>query len=555
MKYLLYLGAFFLAIAWLLPNHYVPWLASHSEFTAFISAFFVVYAVLFNYKKIQIPSQFLWFIPLALIPLIQWVFGLVFFFGDAFMASAYIFSFFVMLIVGFNIGRDHEVIEQVFLGLSLVILTAGIISIYIALKQWLLLTDGSIWIAELPAGSRPFANFGQPNTLATFLLMGVASILYLYEKKYIQHILLAGLLSFFVFGVALTQSRTAWIAIPCIMMIWYWRSHVFSLRFTNIKMSFLLILFISFVIILPFFSNDLGVAKIENVVQRSTTGHNRFFLWQQLLIAIQNKPWLGYGWNQVGVAQVEITPIYHFKEWITHSHNIILDIVIWNGIPLGLLIIGAFGLWLLQLLRIAMTPESIVSLLIVCVVLVHAMFEFPLEYSFFLLPVGFLLGLIQAEKQDVLTINFYKPLIIFILITSNILFLIIWREYSIIEKDVQLTRFELLNIGNKHSIKVTPDIIFLTQLSEQIRFIRTRPEANMTTEQLEWMRQVAYRYATSAALYRYAQALALNNYPELAKKHLLIIEKLHGKKFSFDSLYQVNHSLAFEWQNVSASKP
>ena len=85
--------------------------------------------------------------------------------------------------------------------------------------------------------------------------------------------------------------------------------------------------------------------------------------------------------------------------------------------------------------------------------------------------------------------------------------------------------------------------------------MRTEPEKNMTEEQLKWMKKVAYRYATSAALYRYAQALALNNYPELAKKHLLIIEKLHGKKFSFDSLYQVNHSLAFEWQNVSASKP
>ena len=51
------------------------------------------------------------------------------------------------------------------------------------------------------------------------------------------------------------------------------------------------------------------------------------------------------------------------------------------------------------------------------------------------------------------------------------------------------------------------------------------------------------------------EALALNNQPELAKKHLLILEKLHGKKYSFESLFKVNESLAFEWQYRSVSKP
>ena len=36
---------------------------------------------------------------------------------------------------------------------------------------------------------------------------------------------------------------------------------------------------------------------------------------------------------------------------------------------------------------------------------------------------------------------------------------------------------------------------------------------------------------------------------------LLILEKLHGQKYPFESLYQVNQSLAFEWQNKTGSKP
>ena len=131
----------------------------------------------------------------------------------------------------------------------------------------------------------------------------------------------------------------------------------------------------------------------------------------------------------------------------------------------------------------------------------------------------------------------------------------IMKFYDLLEKDTQLVQFEFMNIGTLHADHDTPDVILLTQLRERIRFIRTKPTENMSLAQQEWMRQVSYRYATPGNLYRYAQALALNNQSRLAKKHLLILEKLYGKKYSFESLFQVNKSLVFEWQNKSISKP
>ena len=48
------------------------------------------------------------------------------------------------------------------------------------------------------------------------------------------------------------------------------------------------------------------------------------------------------------VAQMTIFPCIR-HEWVTSGHNVLLDILIWNGIPLGLLIIAYMAVWLLWL--------------------------------------------------------------------------------------------------------------------------------------------------------------------------------------------------------------
>lgn len=183
------------------------------------------------------------------------------------------------------------------------------------------------------------------------------------------------------------------------------------------------------------------------------------------------------------------------------------------------------------------------------------MIEFPLDYAFFLLPVGFLLGLVQATENflEYRCVSRTNILISFSLV--GFLYIFIFIEYNVISKDIDSARFEALNIGNIYAMHDVPQVILLTQLREKIRFIRTEPKENMTQGQLDLMKKVAYRFASSENLYRYAQALALNHQPNLAKKYLLVIEKLYGKKYSFESLYYVNKSLSFKWQNKSGSNP
>jgi hypothetical protein len=69
-------------------------------------------------------------------------------------------------------------------------------------------------------GNRPYANFGQPNNLATFLIIGLMGALFLYEKhKASLWLLIPSSLSI-LFAICLTQSRTS--LLVCIFICIYW---------------------------------------------------------------------------------------------------------------------------------------------------------------------------------------------------------------------------------------------------------------------------------------------------------------------------------------------
>lgn len=549
--YLLILVFIFSSLSFLLPNHYVPWLTVYQDFAMFLALFFIVLII---QKSVFFVDKFFIIIGISIVPLFQFIFHKIFFLGDALTAFIYIFGFGISFLVGLNLARTNKI--AILLNyLSIVFIFCSVLSVFLILKQWLLLTNGGIWIADIPPNGRPFANFAQPNNCATFLCIGLMSTLYFYEKEYINQLCGIFLSSFTLLGIALTQSRTAWIFTLFILIWWFWKTQYFQVRLHRLSVFYFVGIFIFFIVTIPYISNHLGIATISDIVSRATSSYLRIPMWHQMLLAIQAQPLLGYGWNQVSVAQLSVFLEYPTTEQIDYSHNILLDLLIWNGIPLGVTIISAFSWWLYRLSQLVLSIEPFIALSMVGAVLVHSMLEFPFAYAFFLIPTGFLLGLVQAQDNNIKIVQIPRNITYFISVLSG--FLCVWTffEYRVISKDAELVRFESLNIGNLHAEHDAPNVILLTQLREQIRFIRTEPKANMSQEQLDWMRHVAYRYSSLSNLYRYAQALALNNQPDLAKNYLLIIEKLYGKKYSFESLYHINKSLSFEWQNKSVSKP
>ena len=551
-----------LLISWLIPHHYNPWLTSDSEFLAFI-AILLLCPLLFS-TKIRLPRISIFIALCAAIPIIQWSFGIIFFLGDAIIVSSYLLGLATAIMLGHNFAANENTRSKAYLGLASVLIIGSVISTWLAFRQWLQFDSGfNSFSAYIPpnSGYRPFANFGQPNNLATLLCMGLASVWYLFERRLIGRTASTLIAVFLICGVTLTQSRTPWVGSLFVLVWWAWKSRFISPRLSWLSLIAWITLYVGLILSLPIITEYLGIGEVD------LAGHAQAFerlgLWQQFSLAVIDGPWWGYGWNQVSVAQLAMSNVFPVAQMTNSSHNILLDLLVWNGPVVGMLMISVLGAWICRLGYLARQQQSIFGLLVVGFVLIHGMLEYPLCYAYFLLPVGFLLGLSNGEPAQ--TSTFPLPRFKWIAIPNLTLphaafasFLILsagciaWigQEYSNLDKNYRAQKVS--EQATAKPLSTEAHAVLLTQLRDRLRLKHSDPTARMTAQQLDWTRNVAYRYPQIANLYHYAAALALNNQPTQAKLELTNLRALYGETVYTNALNQL---AALEKQTSELSTP
>ncbi len=458
----------------------------------------------------------------SIIPVVQYFLGVIFFSGDAWVVFFYLVTFSLMLLAAYNLTLESSPRDFFACLLAVLFVVGAILSLCVALYQWLQLPV-TVWVVDLPYRSRPFANFAQPNNLATMLCMGVAGLMYLYEKNFLNRAIVAFLAALLVFGIALTSSRTPWVSGLVVIVFWMWKSTTVGFRLGFKDLFFWAMLYVFFVAVLPCLSEFLRPSAEGGGIR--FRGLQRLDIWKQFGLAVLKGG--AYGWNQISFAQVGITLAFPVPIITEHSHNVFLDILLWNGLILG----GGINLFIVcggfYLCWRARDIESVFALVASLFILTHGMLEFPLEYAFFLFPLGLLIGMAEAGHPSRLSVILPRWLLVGILGVAAGLFFRVLYEYKVVEYDVQLLRFENARIGSvkeeRHS-----DIYFLSQLAEWIKYARSVPEANMSAAELEAMRMVAHRYPNAPSLLRYIKALYMNGRHEAVKEQMLILRGLHG---------------------------
>lgn len=535
MQYLLFLLAGILfSFAWLTPSYSYPWPTFSSEFTSFSAGIVLLIAMLFN--DIKIPKIQLWMLLVVIIPIVQWLVGLIDDFSIAFLVVSYLLGFWLMIVSGFNLALQPRQREILMYGISTFAFGVALISSFMAILQWLNLEFYVYGIMQL-YGSRPYANFAQPNNLATFLIIGLLGGLYLYEKSNISTKKLVIFSVVILIAIALTQSRTSWLV--CFFILAY------CLYKKQLSLSFYKLLlwaggyFILAGYLLPHISQWImisfggEIAHTASILERASSGHERFGMWVQILHAIIERPWFGYGWNQTSVAVVESIHFNTVQVWFNSAHNILLDILVWNGIPIGLFIVGSISVWLFWLNKEANDKISLISILMISAVIIHAMFEFPQRYAYFLLPTGFLLGIVQAQTPNLKSITLNRRIFICSLFVFVLLLLLVWRDCKFLQKNSQsIFRFEPANIGFLGSNKV----IFLTQFQKKLEWIEMNPKTKLSDDELNEIGHMVKNEATQYNLKKYAQILKYNGKINDAKEQIFVLKKLYNQNESLDDL-------------------
>lgn len=540
MKFTLTLiTAILISLAWLMPVHYRPWVTYTGELYAFF-ALFAIAAICLK-EKLRIPVVSLPLLLLACVPIIHLLAGPVFFFSTAMMGYIFVFSFWLVSVLGCHLSTGNYNREETFTNLSYVFLASGTVTGIIALCQWTNLDSILPGMVNISGNQRPYANFAQPNNMATFLVMALMSCLYLYEKKKIQSKWLFTCAAVIVIGVALSQSRTAWVAAIAIMLYLAFYQYKGIIRLKWYYSTAWFIFFIACVVAFPLLSQlaaqavDADVVQSRDVVSRATGDMSRIAIWQQMLAAIQAQPWFGYGWYQTSAAFVSVSDTVQGPVWIRSAHNFIIDFLIWNGLIIGLPFLAYFGYLGFQLQRWVNTPESVIGILMIGAFVTHAMFEFPQHYAYFLLPVGFILGTVLAQNPKIKTITLPSIWMKLTFSLGVILLLVIYRDYDVaVPKLGQSIRYE------KQPEKITNEkpIYLLTEFNHRIAWIRLNPYSKASAEQIQEGEQIVLSYPTKYNLIKYAKLLAFNGYENKAKHQLQRLKVIQKTEMSYEDLTQ-----------------
>ena len=515
--------------SYLVPLHYFPWTAFHSEALFFFFAALLPLYLAASGKTYCISRSQLY--TLSIIVSLILITSLLFAKSSFFVAFSYLSCAALAYLCGTMRSQSKSSANDLIFILILIITLAATASVLIAIIQHLQVFN-SIHVTELRRGGRPYANLAQPNNLGTLLLMGIACLLYLNLKKIISKSFLLGAIFFFCIGISLTQSRTAMLGFLILAAFWSLcrlpdNHHVAIKRKVREFFYLAAILFTSLILVTNI--SQFLLISDTSIVDRGVHSSQRVTIWLQLLHAAAQKPILGYGFHNVSEATVEISTSLSTSTYSEYAHNLFLDFAIWFGIPIGALLSVGVIYWLASRLLTYKTSEQFLGLAIILVVFSHSMFELPHAYSYFLIPVAIMAGIVDSSRQYPETMTSASTWIFWILgITGIALCTVSTIEYLKIEQAHRNMRFASARIGPIQPPVEFPSSILFPELTEFINFAQTEAKEDMSREDLDRMQRVAHNKAFPPALFRYALALGLNDQPEAAALELRRLRALHG---------------------------
>ncbi|MBT3065444.1 O-antigen ligase C-terminal domain-containing protein [Rhodoferax sp. U11-2br] len=526
-------GVICFALAWLAYDHYRPWANFHSEALALVGIGLLHASQCLNRRttaNVLAPRIVFWVAATALLPWFQYLLGISLFAGDALITSLYLCGLAAAIWIGYGYALDttkgHGALASVFYVLWFV----ALVSAAIGLLQWLNLQEIlAMYAVQTDLGDRAMGNLGQPNQLASLLLMGMISLAWTFERKRIGRLGLILGIAFMTIALVLAQSRAGLLSAVVVAVLLVWKSSVTPSRLAPRYVVVWLLAYGVMVQRLPRVQEILLMtdARSMNVGVDSA----RLTIWKQVLSGISQAPWFGYGWNQTPTAHAAGGLVVPGNMTYTNAHNIVLDILAWNGIPLGLLLTLVCAYWFVSRMRGATHLSSVYAMACLLPIAVHSMVEYPFAYSYFLLTAGLMVGIVEASHQRTKTVKLNvrwvgSALAVWFALGGYIVY-----EYLQVEEDFRIVRFENLHIGQTPTEYKAPNIWMLSHLGAMLTAARQQASPGMGEKELENLRKTSSRFPYGSLALRYALALGLNGKPVAATKQMAVIRGMYGEHY------------------------
>lgn len=321
----------------------------------------------------------------------------------AFIASVMIAAAALAAVIGAALQRTGSGPEA-FRVLCIGLLAAATANACVAIAQiyapgWI---DG-YWIA-LAGGGRATGNLRQSNHLCALLLWGIVASVWLGETRVLPKAP-AGLIALFLlFAVVLTGARWG-VAAVVLFTIWGVLDRRLS-RHARIALLFAPVVYALLWAVAAGLAEQANVA-FDSERRFSAAGAivtSRFDVWANTLELIRAHPWIGVGPGEFNIAWTLTEFPKRTLEYFTHAHNLPLHFAVELGLPLATLVLSLLGraFWAAaRNFRMSLNcPDdgspTRAAFVMLSLILLHSMLEYPLWYVYFLLPSSFMLGLCLA---------------------------------------------------------------------------------------------------------------------------------------------------------------
>ena len=260
--------------------------------------------------------------------------------------------------------------------------------------------DGS-FIARSGLPGRAVGNLRQPNHLASLLVWSLIALVPLMEWRRIPRWLgaLAGVV--LALGVILSGSRTGQYGGLAVLVLWgAFDSRMSRASRVTLAAALPLVSVMLWLGVAAYLSSRHQVFGAQARLSEGDSSH--FAIWRNAVEMIRQQPWLGVGWGEFNFAWT-LTPFPDRPvAFFDHTHNLPLQLMVELGLPVSLLVLGLLLTALWQGARRAWSETGSAghgaraAWVMVALIAVHSLDEYPLWYAYFLLPAawawGFTLG-------------------------------------------------------------------------------------------------------------------------------------------------------------------
>ncbi len=303
-------------------------------------------------------------------------------------------------------ARRRPGAEDTFAAFSWGWVAAGVACVLIAMVQvfWPDLPDNT-WIARSGLPGRAVGNLRQPNHLASLLLWSCIAVVALLELRRLGRRAAAVLGAVLVFALVLTASRTGLMSM-LVLALW----GLLDRRLSRPARAGLLAA--PLVYALGWLAMAQWAALSEHTfggARRLAEGDissSRFAIWSNTLALIREQPWLGVGFGEFNFAWTLSPFPGRPVAFFDHTHNLPLQLAVELGLPLAALVMvlllwalwrGARQAWAAA--GDAGSPQRC-AVMMVLMIGVHSLLEYPLWYSYFLLPAAWAWGYALQGDDD-----------------------------------------------------------------------------------------------------------------------------------------------------------